>query len=314
VIERASSSLKRLGAEMDRPRSVAFGISFAPVAAERARQLSLSQSADQLGLDFVGIQDHPYVARFFDTWTLIAWLAARTERVRFVPDVANLPLRGAAILAKSAATLDLLSEGRVELGLGAGAQWDRIAGMGGPRRSPAEAVASVEEAIDVMRAFWSGAKPANVEGRHYWLRGVHPGPRPAHDIEIWIGAYRPRMLDLIGRKADGWLPSHFYLPPERLPDLQQRIDDAAARAGRHPNAIRRAYNVGGAIGERVSGDGVAGPVELWADTLAGWTANLRMSTYIFWPSVDPERQVRLFAEEVVPAVKERVDPWSLGAS
>jgi alkanesulfonate monooxygenase SsuD/methylene tetrahydromethanopterin reductase-like flavin-dependent oxidoreductase (luciferase family) len=288
---------------MEEKRPVAFGLSFAPVAGERDRQVELSRAADELGLDFVGIQDHPYVSRFLDTWTLIAWLAAHTERVRFVPDVANLPLRGAAMLAKAAASLDVLTAGRVELGIGAGAQWDRIAGMGGPRRAPGEALAAIEEAIDVIRAFWSGRRPAAVEGRHYWLQGVHPGPSPAHAIEIWVGAYGPRMLGLIGRKADGWLPSHFYVPPERLPALQRRIDDAAEQAGRAPASIRRAYNVGGAIGPGGE-EGLVGPVSLWVDTLASWTIELGMDTYIFWPSRDPLQQTRVFADEVVPEVRD----------
>jgi len=286
---------------MDYKRKLAFGISFAPAAEERELQLEISVLGDQLGLDFVAIQDHPYVSRFLDTWTLMAWLAARTERVSFVPDVANLPLRGAAMLAKAAASLDVLSGGRVELGLGAGAQWDRIAGMGGPRRDPEEAFASTEEAIDVIRAFWSGTRPADVDGKYYRLQGVHPGPLPSHDIEIWVGATGKRMLGLIGRKADGWLPSHFYVPPERLPDMQSRIDEAATRAGRDPASVRRAYNVGGVIGDG-DGKGLIGPVALWAETLAAWVLELGMDTFIFWPAADPRTQVRIFAEEVVPAV------------
>ena len=69
----------------------------------------------------IGIQDHPYQRRFYDTWTLISYLAARTEKVRFFPDVANLPLRSPVMLAKAAASLDVLTRGRVEIGLGAGA-------------------------------------------------------------------------------------------------------------------------------------------------------------------------------------------------
>ncbi|HZB78639.1 MAG TPA: LLM class flavin-dependent oxidoreductase, partial [Actinomycetota bacterium] len=67
--------------------------------------------ADEAGLDLIGIQDHPYQWRFHDTWTLIAYLAGRTSRVRFFPDVIDLPLRPPAILAKSAASLDVLTGG-----------------------------------------------------------------------------------------------------------------------------------------------------------------------------------------------------------
>ena len=128
-----------------------FGVFPVPEADGVDRLVEQVLLADRLGLDLVGIQDHPYQRRYVDTWTLLSYLAGRTERVRFFPDVANLPLRHPALLAKAAASLDLLSGGRVELGLGAGAFWDAIVAMDGPRRSPSEAVRSVEEAIEVMR-------------------------------------------------------------------------------------------------------------------------------------------------------------------
>ena len=83
--------------------------------------LTLPRTIDEAGLDYIGIQDHPYNSTFLETWTLIATLTQATQRVRFFPNVANLPLRPPAMLAKAAASLDLLSGGRVELSLGAGA-------------------------------------------------------------------------------------------------------------------------------------------------------------------------------------------------
>jgi alkanesulfonate monooxygenase SsuD/methylene tetrahydromethanopterin reductase-like flavin-dependent oxidoreductase (luciferase family) len=180
---------------------VELGISITPTWQDREEILRLARVADEGGLDLIGIQDHPYQWRFFDTWTLIAYLAATTSRIRFFPDVTTLPLRPPAVLAKAAASLDVLTGGRVELGLGAGAFWDAIEAMGGPRRTPGRAVEATEEAIDVIRLVWSGERGVRYEGRHYDLSGLHTGPRPAHDIGIWVGAGRPRMLDLIGRKV-----------------------------------------------------------------------------------------------------------------
>jgi len=124
-----------------------FGISVVPAASDLAEIRRAVVRADELGYELVGIQDHPYEARFVETWSLIADLFPRTERIRIFPDVANLPLRLPAMIAKQAATLDVLSGGRFELGLGAGAQWGPIEAMGGPRRSPGEAVDALEEAI-----------------------------------------------------------------------------------------------------------------------------------------------------------------------
>src|SRR4030088_907609 len=108
-----------------------LGIFAVPDATDPRSTIEQIIAADRSGLDLVGVQDHPYQRRFFDTWTLLAYAAGRTERVRLVPDVLNLPLRLPALIAKSAASLDVLSGGRVELGIGAGAFWDAIAAMGG---------------------------------------------------------------------------------------------------------------------------------------------------------------------------------------
>src|SRR6059058_3260812 len=187
--------------------TVEFGIFPVPNAADADDLLEHVLAAERAGLDLVGIQDHPYQRRFLDTWSLISFLAARTERIRFFPDVANLPLRSPAVMAKAAATIDLLSNGRFELGLGAGAFWEAIGAMGGPVRSPGESVEALEEAIAVVRAMWSGERSVSLDGTYYSLSGLHPGPAPAHDIGIWLGAYGPRMVRLTGRVADGWIPT-----------------------------------------------------------------------------------------------------------
>src|SRR3954452_23785628 len=161
-----------------------FGIFPTPSADDRDEIAEQVMTAERAGLDLVGIQDHPYQRRFLDTWSLMAFLAARTERIRFFPDVANLPLRQPAVMAKAAATIDLLSGGRFELGLGAGAFWDGISAMGGPVRNGPESVEALEEAIGVIRAMWSAERTVRVPGRFYSLDDVHPGPRPAHDIGI----------------------------------------------------------------------------------------------------------------------------------
>jgi alkanesulfonate monooxygenase SsuD/methylene tetrahydromethanopterin reductase-like flavin-dependent oxidoreductase (luciferase family) len=277
-------------------RRLEFGISVDPSADSADLALDLARRADESGLDLLGIQDHPYQRRFLDTWMLMATILARTERLRVFPDVANLPLRGPAMLAKQAASLDVLSGGRFELGLGAGGFWDAIAAMGGPRRSPREALESLEEAIHVIRAFWSGERSIDFDGRYYSVRGLHPGPPPAHRIEIWIGAYKPRMLELVGRLADGWIPSLPYLPPEEVPDSQARVDDAARTAGRDPPDVRRAYNLMGEIDD----------VAAWTERLSAFVTELRFDTLVFWPGgEEPRRQLDLYAQEIVPALRER---------
>jgi alkanesulfonate monooxygenase SsuD/methylene tetrahydromethanopterin reductase-like flavin-dependent oxidoreductase (luciferase family) len=270
---------------------VEFGLFVNPSAASFSDTLELARAAEAGGFDLIGIQDHPYQHRFLDTWLLIANLLARTERLRFFPDVANLPLRPPALMATQAASLDVMSGGRFELGLGAGNFWEGIGAMGGPVRSPGESVDALEEAIAILRACWSGEPSVSFEGEHYRLNGFHPGPQPAHPIEIWLGSYKPRMLRITGRLADGWVPSVGYMPPDQLREARKIVDEAAAKAGRDPADVRGLYNV----------SGIEGPAEEWVETLGRWRDELSVTTFIL-PGETVE-QIEWLAAEVLPALR-----------
>lgn len=290
----------------DYQHDVRFGANVDPTANDPSWPLRLTHAIERAGLEYIGIQDHPYNSGFLDTWTLMATLLQATERVHIFPNVANLPLRPPVMLAKAAATLDVLSGGRVELGLGAGAFREGIEAMGGPGRSKGESIEALEEAVQIIHAFWSGTRALQFEGKHYSVKGAHPGPRPAHSIGIWLGSYGPRSLRLLGRLANGWLPSSSYAPPERLPEMQQRIDDSALEAGRAPREIRRIYNVMGMITDGPMEGLLTGPVEYWVDELTRLAVEVGMDTFIYWPADDRMRQIEYFAAEVVPAVKDQV--------
>ena len=276
---------------------VEFGVFVVPDASGREAVVGQVERADRAGLDLVGIQDHPYQRRFLETFSLLAFLAARTSRIRLFPDVANLPLRRPAVLAKAAATIDLLSGGRFELGLGAGAFWEAIGALGGPVRSPGESVEALEEAIAVIRAMWSGERSVSLDGRFYSLAGANTGPAPAHDIGIWLGAYGPRMVRLTGRLADGWIPSLPRMPLADVPARQEAIDEAARRAGRDPAQVRRVANVS-------PGNGfLDGPVEEQVEQLVGLVRELRFEAFVFPLGEDPARDIERLAGEVAPGVR-----------
>ncbi|MFI7587480.1 LLM class flavin-dependent oxidoreductase [Spongisporangium articulatum] len=281
-----------------------FGSFITPLADGHETVVALAQLTERLGLDLVTFQDHPYQARFLDTWTLLSVVATRTTSVRVSPNVANLQLRPPAVLAKAAASLDLLSGGRVELGLGAGAFGDAVAGYGGPRLGSGQAVTALAEGIEIIRGIWDTTRRSvRVEGDVHHVSGAHPGPAPAHDIGIWVGAYKPRMLALTGRLGDGWLPSAGYLPPDGLADANARIDEAAQAAGRDPRAIRRLYNISGRFGS--AGGFLAGPAEVWAEQLADLALGEGIGTFIV--AADDPDDLRRFAGEVAPVVRELVD-------
>jgi alkanesulfonate monooxygenase SsuD/methylene tetrahydromethanopterin reductase-like flavin-dependent oxidoreductase (luciferase family) len=286
-----------------------FGISVLPNTDDLERVRELVGVADRAGLDLVGVQDHPYQRRFLDAWSLIPTLFAETERISICTDVANLPLRPPAVMAKAAATLDVLSGGRFELGLGAGGYQDPIAGFGGPRRTPGESVEALDEAIDLIRLLWSQERTVSFEGEHYRLEDARPGPHPAHPIGIWLGAFLPRMLRLTGRKADGWLPSFGVLDRGELRAGNATIDAAAEKAGRDPGEIRRIVNIQGLIGEPpgpsraelpvgyLMGEPLVGPVDWWVEELAGFVDD-GFDTIVFWPVHTVAEQVELFAGEI----------------
>lgn len=268
-----------------------FGSFITPVNRPVDHAVGLAQLSEDLGLDLVTFQDHPYQARLHDTWTLLSWVAAKTTRIQVSGNVLNLPLRNPAVLARSVASLDLLSGGRVALGLGAGWAWDAIEAMGGRRLSIAEGVTALAEALDVIRGIWdtSDRTPLRVAGTFYAVDGASRGPAPAHQVPIWVGAYKPRMQRLTGRQADGWVVG---LPALQAGDLTRGngvIDQAALAAGRDPGDITRLLNV-------TAGESAA--------DLARFAVEDGVSVFILI-SDDPA-ELRHFAERTVPEVRNRV--------
>jgi alkanesulfonate monooxygenase SsuD/methylene tetrahydromethanopterin reductase-like flavin-dependent oxidoreductase (luciferase family) len=298
----------------DAETALRFGVSVVPAIEHLEDIREVVRTADEADLDLLGIQDHPYQHHFLDTWSLIPTLLAETEHISFFTDVANLPLRPPAVMAKAAASLDVLSGGRFELGLGAGAIPDVIAQFGGPRRTSGESVEALDEAIDVIRLLWSGERSVSFEGEHYRLDDARPGPPPAHPIGIWVGAFKPRMIRLVGRKADGWLPSLGVLTREEMRAAHEQIDEAAEKAGRDPGSIRRILNLQGFIGEGdvpakselpvgyLAGEPLSGPADWWVETLSGFVDD-GFDTLVFWPVASHTAQVELLAANVVPQMR-----------
>src|SRR5256885_443197 len=165
---------------MDYRQPVRFGVFVTPEATERP--LQMAALADELGYEVVGVQDHPYQRRFFDTWTLLTAIA----------------------------------------------------------------------------------------------------------IGMWLGAYKARLLSVVGRLADGWVPSLGYFKPADLLEGNRRIDEAATAAGRDPRSIRRLLNSG----------------YLDAETLVSLVVDYGMDTFLV--SDDPD-EMRTFATEVAPKVREEVE-------
>jgi alkanesulfonate monooxygenase SsuD/methylene tetrahydromethanopterin reductase-like flavin-dependent oxidoreductase (luciferase family) len=298
---------------MDYGQPLEFAYFLNPDAGDPQGVLETARLVDALGYDLLAVQDHPYQPRHLDTMSLLAAIVAQTSSVHVTAGVGNLPLRPPAVLAKAGATLDLLSGGRFELGLGAGAFLEAAHAMGAPALTPAQSLAALGEAVTVVRAMWNGERRGlRFDGSYYRLSGVHAGPAPEHPIPIWIGAARPRALALTGRLADGWFaPLMNYVPPREAARGNLAIDRAAREAGREPRDIRRLYNIPGAFTSTATAAAtdadqtIVGPPEHWAEVLAHFATDLGFSTFMLAAPPDPQT-LTTFIEDVAPAVRERV--------
>jgi len=291
------------------------GISILPDAMDPAQAFRLATLADEAGYDLLAVQDHPYNPQFLDTWTLLTALAMYTQRIALATDVANLGLRPPAMLLKAASTLQLLTGGRVILGVGGGASDRSVAGFGGLQvTSVRELGDAFEEALKLFHelADSSGA-PTSFAGSHHRLYNAQFGPSLRIHTPIWTGALKPRGLRLTGTYADGWfIPLNSYVSAQELPALQRTVDEAATAAQRDPRAIRRVWNLAGVItpngeaGRTMRGSmrgSIRGPVKYWIDEVGSYINELGIDGMVFWPAQDVEQQADLFAEQVLPALR-----------
>ena len=294
--------------------TIQFGVNVDP-SHDYQRALRHTRLAEELGFDHALIQDHAYNPGFVETWTLIAALAGATERITVGPNVMTTPLRLPAMIAKEAATLDLISGGRLMLGLGAGA-WDaRIIGLGGPDlRENGAKFRAFRDTLHIIRGLWeSSGEPFSHAGEVYTTENVRFGPVPQRRIPIISGSMGPQSLRLTAKLADGISVSTSYVPAERLPWFREQLDAGADAIGRDPAQLRVYYNVMGFIETGKSGMRPRDPsvywgdLEWWVERLASIVTDAGVGGFTYWPVAgDYDEQFRLFAEEVVPKVTERI--------
>src|SRR5215216_4752885 len=282
-----------------------LGLNIPTSAAPGADPVALAREAEALGFDFVSASDHLHGGQpTHETWTMLAWIAAATTRIRVATRVLAVPYRHPAVLAKMAETLDRLSGGRLILGLGGGAVDQEFHAFGLGVRSPRDKVDGLAEAIRILRGVWSQPR-FTFQGRLYRTDGAELEPKPDHPIPLWLGTYGRRALALTGQLADGWIPSLGHAPPEQIPALRERVLAAAHAAGRVPDAITCTYNLSVRIDERAEPEPsvVAGAPDAVTERLRSF-AELGFTAMNFIP-VGPgqQEQVERLAREVLPALR-----------
>lgn len=203
--------------------------------------------ADGGGFDSLWVFDHfapmgpARDGDVFEAWTLMAAMAEATERVRIGSLVSGNIYRQPGVLAKMAVTVDHLSAGRLELGLGAGGDDHPDAMLGIAERPASDRIDALAEACHVLRSLW--AQPtSDFAGRHYTLTGARSDPKPVQrPLPLWVGSSGPRRgLRVVAEHADGWfsacMPSE---GPEGPIALGRVLDEHCTELGRDPSDVRR---------------------------------------------------------------------------
>jgi alkanesulfonate monooxygenase SsuD/methylene tetrahydromethanopterin reductase-like flavin-dependent oxidoreductase (luciferase family) len=229
-----------------------FGLFLSQTGLSFEQVLDRFRMAEELGFDHAWLVDHltptdgPPDRPMHEAWTLLAAIAARTERIRLGVLVTSNTFRNPALLVKSAVTVDHVSGGRLILGLGAGWHEDEHRRYGIDLPSPAERVGRLEEAVRVILALQDSER-TTFAGRHYRLDDAPLEPKPLQRprIPLLIAAHRPRMIRLAARYADQW--DTFPELPGTATDgvttsLADRVgvfEQACLDVGRDPGSVRR---------------------------------------------------------------------------
>jgi alkanesulfonate monooxygenase SsuD/methylene tetrahydromethanopterin reductase-like flavin-dependent oxidoreductase (luciferase family) len=286
-------------------KSLTFGLNISTSAADGADPVGDARAGEALGFDFVSASDHPSGRHpSFETWTMLTWICAATERVAVASRVLSIPFRSPALVAKMAESLDRLSEGRLILGLGAGATDKELRGFGLPVPSPREKIDGLDDALRVIRGLWT--EPAfSYQGSVHKTDEAEMEPKPVRRIPIWLGTFGDRALSVTGRLADGWIPSLGYAPFDQLALMRRKVLTAAESAGRKPESLTCALNVEIAVEEQDDHRTgvIVGPVDKVTARLCELVA-LGFDTFNLMPNGAPLReQVELLATEVLPGVR-----------
>ena len=222
---------------------------------------AFAQMADEVGYHHLRVPDQvlrPRSGHLHEPLMVLAYVAAVTRDIELVPSVIVTPARQTVLLAKQLASLDVMSGGRVRLGVGVGGSQPEYAALGEDFHTRG---ARCEEQIDLLRHLWT-QNDVHFDGRWDRVAGGGLVPLPARPIPIWIGGSGvpvPRIRKRIGTQADGWF---VLCSPEEYPGIKADIDAAAGAVGRDPAAIGAEAGVA-----------VVGPRQAeWRDRVTGWRA------------------------------------------
>lgn len=200
--------------------------------------VDFAQAAEELGLTHLRVPDQilrPRSGALQEPMMLLSFVAAVTKKIQLVPSVIILPSRQTVLFAKQAATLDVLSQGRVRIGIGVGSSADEYQSLGQDFHTRGD---RCSEQIQIMRRLWSGEDGTNIDTRFDSLSAGKIDPLPVQQsIPLWIGGagmLSNRVANRVGELADGWF---VLCSPDQYSGIRDRIDNAARLVGRNPTDI-----------------------------------------------------------------------------
>ena len=302
-----------------------YGFSFPSGETSFEAVAGWAKRAEDLGFDSVWVSDHFFYsfARYgadpapiasLEPLTTLAGIASVTDRVRLGTLVLCAPFRHPALLARVASSIDLLSGGRLDLGLGAGWLEDEFDAFGFPFGSVGERFAALEESLEVLQLLFRG-EPVAYEGSSVTLRDAVLAPVPERPPPVWLGGKGgPRLLGLAARFADGW-NTVWRMTPEGYADKVANVRAACEAVDRDPAGFGLSIGLYSLIGEDEKEAMAADDYRSWrADTLSGTpeqilervaafeslgVSELIVSPWVLPFAIHEPQQVELFAERVI---------------
>jgi alkanesulfonate monooxygenase SsuD/methylene tetrahydromethanopterin reductase-like flavin-dependent oxidoreductase (luciferase family) len=283
---------------------VSFGIATAPQRVDYADLLRVWCEADAIPeIEHAWLFDHlmpiggDRLGPIFEGWTLLSALAAQTNRVRLGLLVTSNRFRPPAVLAKIATTVDVVSDGRLDFGIGAGSRTSvpqargEYDAYGLPYVDFADSVDALAEACTVIKRLWSESDPFDFDGRHVRLAGAFGNPKPVQRPHppILIAGRTARILRVVAEHADVW-----NIAGVKIDDAQTRsalLDGYCVEIGREPGSITRSFHV------PVSYDDPAGTRDAVAAAIDAGFSHIVLSLSTPYP----DRVARWVADEIVTA-------------
>src|SRR4051794_37767581 len=295
--------------------------------AKWAKAVETAVLAEELGYDSVWVYDHfhnvpvPAHEAVFECWTTMAAISQRTSRIRLGQMVGCAPYRNPGLLAKVTSTIDVISGGRLDWGVGAGWYEHEFTGYGYEFASAKDRIGALRETVEIVKLMWSEAS-TDYDGRYFQLKDAQCDPKPLQQPHppIWIGGGGEQLtLRLVARHADR---SNFGGKPDEFARKCEILKGHCTTVGRDYDEIGKTWSPEVFVRETEAEIVEAGSKSFWGEPFDSWQSGnlvgtpeqvvdkieayqaLGVSGIVGWCSDYPDHEtLRLFAEKVIPAFR-----------